>query len=456
LAHESFSTDQLIERFQFTSRYRNIAFGLIGVGIVLLLTGMFFSSRADSDDHGESHSSSQHSEVLHDADVYKTADPHEGEAGHGHGGHHREITWTNRAAANFLLGNVYFLSLAMGALFFIAVHQIGNSGWHTAIKRIPEAFTSYLPVAVVGFAAVLFFMDQLYEWVILPEGVDELIDVKRPYLNVTGHAFRNIIYFGIWITAAFLLRRYSIREDSEGGLSYFKRSTTVSAVFVFLFAFSYSLFSIDWLKSLEPHWFSTIYGVYFFGGSMLATTAFMSLILYFLKRQGYMSYVNASHFQDVNTYVFGFCIFWAYIWLSQFLLIWYSNIPEEGIWYVKRMRASDPENYMGYRGIFYFNIFINFVIPFLALASRNARRNPSVFIPVCLLIVVGLWVVLFVLIMPGAVESFWQIGLMEIGFFLAFAGLFLYVVMNALSRANLVPLKHPYIEESLYHTTGPV
>jgi len=454
LEHETFSTDQLIERFTFTSRYRNIVFGLVGIGIVFMLTGMFFSSSSGS--HDEGHSEEHHSTVVTDSHVHQVADPHEGEE-HGDGGHHhREITWVNRAAANFLLNNVYFLSLAMGALFFIAVHQIGNSGWHTAIKRLPEAYTSYLPVAVVGFAAVLFFMDQLYEWVILPEGVDELIDKKRPYLNVTGHAMRSVVYFVIWIGAAILLRRYSIREDQEGGLSYFKKSNTVSAIFVFLFAFSYSLFSFDWLKSLEPHWFSTIYGVYFFGGSMLATMATISLLLYFLKQQGYMSYVNASHFQDVNTYVFGFCIFWAYIWLSQFLLIWYSNIPEEGIWYAKRMRASDPENYMGYRAIFFFNLFINFVIPFLTLVSRNARRNPSVFVPVCVLIVIGHWVDLFVLIMPGAVERFWTIGFMEIGFFLTFAGIFLYVVLNALTKANLVPLKHPYIEESVYHSTGPV
>ena len=456
MEHETFSTDHLIERFHFSSKYRNIVFGLIGVGIILMLTSFFFSGRENgaANDHGATES---HAAVVGATEVHKVADtdPHESE-GHSGGHHHREIGWSNRAAANFLLNNMYFITLAMGALFFIAIHQIGNAGWHTAIKRVPEAMTSYLPVAVVGFAAVAFFLGQLYEWYILPAGVDELIDKKRPYLNQTSLIIRNVIYFAIWLTAAFLLRRYSVREDEEGGLSFFKRSNTVAAIFIFLFAFSYSLFSFDWMKSLEPHWFSTIYGVYVFGGSMLTSMAVLSLLLYFLRRQGYMKYINDSHFQDVNTYVFGFCIFWAYIWIAQFLLIWYSNIPEEGIWYAKRMRSGDPEYYMGYRFVFYLSLFLNFVIPFLTLASRNARRNPKIFIPVCFIVVIGHWLDLFVLIMPGAVEQFWEIGLMEIGFFLTFAGIFLYVVGNSLTRANLVPLQHPYLQESLHHDTGPV
>ena len=454
MEHEAFSTEQLTERFEFKSRYKNIVFGLIGVGIILMLTSFFFSSQSGSNDNG--HAEDTHAEQVeaHTIQSVVDTDPH-GEEG-AHGGHHREIGWTNRAAANFLLNNMYFITLAMGALFFLAIHQIGNAGWHTAIKRVPEAMTSYLPVAVVGFGLVVFLLGQLYEWYILPEGIDDLIDQKRPYLNATSLVIRNVVYFGIWLTAAFMLKRYSRQEDLEGGLSFFKRSNTVAAIFVFLFAFSYSLFAVDWMKSLEPHWFSTIYGVYVFGGSMLTSMAVLSILLYFLKKQGYMQYVNASHFQDVNTYVFGFSIFWAYIWIAQYLLIWYSNIPEEGIWYAKRMRAGDPEYYMGYRFVFYLTLFLNFVIPFLTLASRNARRNPSVFLPICVLIILGHWLDLFVLIMPGAVESSWNIGLMEIGFFLTFAGIFLYVVGNSLTKANLVPLKHPYLEESLYHSTGPV
>ncbi|MEM6628561.1 MAG: quinol:cytochrome C oxidoreductase [Bacteroidota bacterium] len=511
MENETFNTEHLIERFQFGAKYRNIVFGMIGIGIILTLTSFFFSGRLESQsdshaatgnssmqvesmsvypvadidpsdqdqDHGEDHSDQEGhgSAESHDQDHGNSenhesshsssgdhdeshADSHGGDhSDHhsdGHGGHHREIGMNNRAAANFLLNNMYFITLAMGALFFIAIHQIGNAGWHTAIKRVPEAMTAYLPVAIVGLAGVIFLLGQLYEWYILPEGTDELIDNKRAYLNQTGLILRNVVYFSVWLTAAFLLRRYSVREDTEGGLSFFKKSTSISAIFIFFFAFSYTLFAVDWMKSLEPHWFSTIYGVYVFAGSMLTSMAVLSLLLYFLKKQGYMNYVNDSHFQDVNTYVFGFCIFWAYIWIAQFLLIWYSNIPEEGIWYAKRMRAGDSANYMGYRFVFYLTLFINFVIPFLTLASRNARRNPNIYIPVCILVVIGHWLDLFILIMPGAVESFWKIGLMEIGFFLTFAGIFLYVVGTALTRANLVPLQHPYLEESLHHSTGPV
>lgn len=454
MAHEQFSTEQLIERYSLSSRHRNIVFGLIGVGIVLLLTGLFFAGRTD-DSHGaegDSHAAVQ--TEVHTV-VDQEHDEH-GDASHGGGGHHREITSVNRASANFLLNNVYFLTLAVGALFFIAVHQIGNAGWHTAIKRVPEAMSSYLPAAIVGFVLLFFLLHNLYEWVILPEGADELIDEKRAYLNQPFFIIRNLVFFGIWLGAALLLRRYSVREDTEGGLRFFNNSNVVSAAFIILFALSFSLFAVDWVKSLEPHWFSTIFGVYMFGGAMLSTMAMMSLLLYFLKKQGYMEYVNASHFHDVNKYVFGFSIFWAYIWVAQLLLIWYSNIPEEGVYYVKRIRSGDPEHYMGYRFLFFLGLFTNFIVPFLGLMTRNAKRNPSVFVPICIIVLIGHWLDLFVLIMPGAVESFWNIGLLEIGFFITFLGIFLYVVLLGLTRANLVPLKHPYLEESLHHTTGPV
>ena len=492
MAHKKFSTEQLIERFTFASSFKNYVFGLIGVGIVLMLTGLFFASNADEKhDEGTGHAvkteqsdfvqivdqhEGDHDDQEHDQKDEKGADHGESEHhdeghgetavhadtdhgdGHGGGHHHREITYVNRASANFLLNNIYFFTLAIGALFFLAVHQIGNAGWHTAIRRVPEAMTSYLMVAAIGFVILFFLMPYLYEWAILPKGADKLIDLKRAYLNENFFIIRNVIFLGLWIGAAYLLRKYSTSEDgvNEGDLKNFKRSTKVSAAFVFVFAFTFTLFAVDWVKSLEPHWFSTIFGVYMFAGSFLTTMAATSLILYFLKRQGYMSYVNASHFHDVNKFLFGFAIFWAYIWVAQFLLIWYSNIPEEGVYYIKRMRSGDPEHYMGYRFLFFLNLFLNFIVPFFGFMTRNAKRNPATFVPICIIVLIGHWLDLFVMIMPGAVESSWHIGLLELGFFLTFAGIFLYVVLNALTKANLVPLKHPYLEESLHHSTGAV
>ncbi len=454
-----YSPEQLNERFSFAARFKTIVFGLIGIGLVLLITGYFLAH--DPAGHGsDSHAAAQTEQSSHAVSDQLGDEAHGGEADHADdahgGGHgHHQVTKGTRLLSNLLLNSVYFLTVAMGAFFFLAVHQIGNAGWHTAIRRVPEAIVSYLPVGIIGFVTLFFFLDHLYEWAILPEGADALIDEKRAYLNETGFIIRALLFFGGWIGAAFWLRRLSVRQDEEGGLTHFSKSTTISAIFIIFFAISYTLFSIDWLKSLEPHWFSTIYGVYLFAGSMVSSMVFIYLILRFLKQQGYMPYVNDSHFHDLGKYIFGFSVFWAYIWVAQYLLIWYSNIPEEGIYYVKRYRTEDP-SYLGYAGFFYANLFFNFFVPFFGLMTRNAKRSLAVFLPIAAVLIYGHYHDLFLLIMPGAMGQNPGIGLLEVGFFLTFLGIFLFAVFTALEKAGLAPVKHPYLEESLHHTTGPV
>ncbi|MCB0852618.1 MAG: hypothetical protein KDD63_10360, partial [Bacteroidetes bacterium] len=307
----------------------------------------------------------------------------------------------------------------------------------------------------IGFFALLFFLPSVYDWAYLKPGEDHLIDLKRAYLNSGFFSIRTVIYFLIWGGFAYWLRRLSLKQDLEGGLTHHKLSETVGAIAVITFAITFCLFAVDWIKSLEPHWFSTIFGVYVFGGSMVSASVVMYLIAAFLKKQGYMEYVNDSHFHDLGKYAFGFTVFWGYIFIAQYLLIWYSNIPEEGIYYVVRYRVED-EAYRGFAWFFYINIFLNFLIPFIGLMTRNAKRRLEIFLPIAAIILYGHWHDLYVMVMPGAMLQSPGIGILEIGVFAAFAGIFLFVVFNALSKANLVPLKHPYLEESLHHTTGPV
>lgn len=504
-----FSKEDLIEKFSIPAGFRNFSYGLIGIGFLLVIVGGFLSPKTygheeggaehgavqkessiiavadypqqeeqeghgeegDQEHHGdegehhegdESHADSDASHEAEDSGHHDAASSHSGgEHGEHHsddhgGGHgHHAPTWITRLLSGFLLNTIYFMTIGMGALFFLTVHRVGNSGWHTVIKRIPEAMFSWVAYGAVGFGIMLLMMDQVYEWLIIEPGADELIDKKRAYLNWPFFAIRTVLFFGIWIFTAYRLRRLSLEEDENGGLSYFYKALRISAAFVVLFAITYSLFAIDWIKSLEPHWFSTIFGVYIFAGSMASAMATMSLIIYYLKQKGYMKYVNFSHLQDVNTYTLGFSIFWAYIWLSQFLLIWYSNIPEEGIYYVKRYIADSPE-YLGYSFHFYVNLIMCFVIPFFGLIMRDARRNPQIFVPISCIVLIGHWNDLYQMIMPGTMFQYGVVGLVEIGFFLLIGGLFILVVFNALTKANLVPLNHPYLEESLNHTTGPV
>ncbi|MDX2283273.1 MAG: quinol:cytochrome C oxidoreductase [Bacteroidia bacterium] len=443
-----YTKEQLTERFEFTPKLRNFIFGLIGVGLVLVLLGAFLGGGGEEHaTEGGHHAAAAAGEVIAVADT--------------DGGHHADHppVLVRRILANLLISSLYFMTIAMGCMFFLTVHRIGNAGWHTAIKRVPEAIVTWLPVGAAGFAILCIFLNQLYEWAILPAGADAIIDSKRAYLNQPFFIARTFVFFLIWGAAAWYYRRLSHKQDaaasSDEGVAWFKRSEALSAGFVVFFALSYSFFAVDWIKSLEPHWFSTIFGVQVFAGSMVIANVTMYLLLLYLQNQGYMKYVNPSHYHDLGKYTFGFSIFWAYTWLAQYLLIWYANIPEEGIYYVKRYRVEDPE-YLGYAFFFYANIIINFITPFFALMTRDAKRHATTFVPVGILLIYGHWQDLFQMVMPGAVGKNQGIGFLEIGFFLAFAGLFMLVVFRSLTRANLAPVNHPYLEESLHHTTGAV
>jgi hypothetical protein len=467
LASAHFSPEQLNDRFEFSQRFKTLAFGLIGVGLVLIILGALFGgSSSGGESHGDDHG---HATLMEQSDVYAVADQQEGygesneeahadgEHGEEHEGghHHKEATTFTRILSNLLLSGLYFMTIGMGALFFLVIHKVGNAGWHIAIRRIPEAITQYLPYGAIALAVIFLFMGEVYEWVMIPEGTDAIIDSKRGYLNVPFWIIRSVIFFTVWSLVAIYIRRQSILQDREGGLTHFGREQKISAFFVVFFALSYSLFAVDWIKSLEPHWFSTIFFVYIFAGSMVSSMVTIYLITAYLKDQGHMSYVNEAHFHDLGKYTFGFSIFWAYIWVSQYLLIWYSNIPEEGIYYVKRYRVEDSA-YLGYSFWFYSNLIINFVTPFFVLMTRNAKRKLVSFLPVAVVLLYGHWHDLYLMVMPGAMGENPGIGFIEVGFFVLFAGLFIFVVFNSLSKANLVPTKHPYLEESLHHSTGEV
>ncbi len=458
MAHEShFTTEQLTERYEMSRKVRMWVLGAIVVGLLLVLAGLL-----TAEDPGAHHEAADHASLVDTpaGDVHKVQDhghdEHADEAHGEHGGHHgpqHHIGKYTGALANFLLVNLYFLTLAMGAMFFMTVHRIGNGGWHTVFKRIPEAMSMWLPFAAVGLLIVGFFGEHLYDWIFVHEiGQDTLIDKKRAYLNVPFWAARGAIFVGVWTFAAWLMRKYSISQDNagsvEGGLGIFKKMTTLSALFVIFFAISYTLFSIDWIKSLEPHWFSTIFGVYVFAGTFATASAVMGLILHFLRQQGYMGYTNDAHLHDCFKYAFAFTVFWGYIFIAQFLLIWYSNIPEETGYFDFR--------FAHYKTLFFVKIFACFFLPFIGLMMRNAKRKSQTFVVIGIIMILGHWIDLFVMIMPGAVGEHWHIGLTEIGFFVLYLGLFAFVVLRALSKANLVPIHHPYLDESLHHSTGAV
>jgi hypothetical protein len=351
-----------------------------------------------------------------------------------------------RIAANLLMNIFYFLGISLIGLFFVAVHAIAESGWQVSVQRIGEAMSSFIPVA--GILLLLLFalggLSSLYEWT-HTEQLDALLLKKVGYLNVPFFMVRFFVYFAGWIILAWLIRKTSLKLDMDGNLFYFNRLRTVSAIFIAFYAITSVTSSFDWLMSIDAHWFSTLYGWYVFSSVLASGTAVIIIFLFILKRMGYMTQVNSEHVHDLGKYLFGFSIFWAYLWFSQYMLIWYANIPEETIYYYTRL------NY--FNNIFFLNLILNLAVPLLLLMTRNSKRMFAVLLPVSVVVFVGHWVDMYQLVMPGVVGKEAGIGLLEIGLTIGFSGLFSLIVFRSLSKAPLVPKNHPFYKESLeYHT----
>lgn len=349
-----------------------------------------------------------------------------------------------RTWANYLLNNYYFLSLAIGAAFFGAIQYITQSGWSAMFKRIPEAMVAYIPVAGILFLFLFFGMHSIFEWT--HEEVvqhDHILQHKSPYLNIPFFFVRVIVFFAAWIILTKVLRRFSVKEDEIGGMLYFEKSEFWSKVLIFVLALSFSIFSVDMLMSLEPHWFSTLFAGKSFMAGVLHASSIIALILILLSKQGKFSQLNSSHLHDFTRYIFMASIVWGYFNFAEFMLIWYGNIPEETAWFVHRWHGT-------YKILFFANIILNWAIPFLILMPRKSSRSRMIMLPVIFLLIIGQYTELYYIIWPPTVHEA-KFGLLEIGTFLGFVGLFSLVVSTALSKANLVPKNHPYLNESIHH-----
>jgi len=362
----------------------------------------------------------------------------------------------NRIWSNFVIANWYFLSLALGGIVIVAISYIAKSGWNTILKRIPEAMSAYLPWGALLFGIpflvymLLTYTDtihtNIYHWT--HEHLDEILQGKKPYLNVPFFAIRLVIVLIIWTIYFRVFRQNSLKEDQESSTSikWFNKALIHSAIFLILFAITVSVASWDWMMSLEPHWFSTMYGVYAFAGIFIGGWAVLTLTTVQLKSRGYFSAVTEEHYHDLGKYLFAFSVFWGYIWFSQFLLIWYANLPEEvSHFYVRTQGAWQP--------IFGLNLLLNFVLPFFILMTSTAKRNPKILTGVAIIILVGRFVDVYQLVMPGALGTnpLPRFGLAEMGFIFFYGGIFLFTFKNALAKANLIPQNHPFLHESLHH-----
>ena len=345
---------------------------------------------------------------------------------------------THRIWANVLLNGFFFLAIAMSAAFFVIVHALGESGWHTAVQRISEAMSMYVPIGGVFMLLVLIGMHDIYHWS-HTEHLDEVLQGKVPYLNPMFFSIRTVAYIVIWSLLVVWFRRISLKTDTDANIKLFHKQRTIAGIFIVIFAVTSSTSAWDWIMSIDAHWFSTLFGWYIFVSTFVSAVAIIIVLLFILKRMGYMEHVNDEHLHDLGKYLFGFSIFWAYLWVSQYLLIWYSNIPEETIYYVKRIQD--------FEGIFYANVIINFLAPFLILMARGTKRRLNWLIAAAVIVFIGHWIDMYLAIMPGSIGHA-DFNILEIGMTVFVAGIFLYVFFRNFAKAPVVPENHPFFKES--------
>jgi hypothetical protein len=461
------------EKFVFSTTSKIIVGAIFVVGLVLAFIGYQGIGHDDHGDHGDHHAKVEYLE--NSLPVHAVSNNHgedhgdhhaeEGHGEHGHGEHaeehgagHHEVAGgpLERFWANFLMNAYYFLLFGIGALFFWGLNYVANAGWATLIKKIVEAISSYLWFGLATILVVLILgRDYLYQWVRYfksgitetDPGYDKIIEGKSWILNDGMLLIGIPAFIGIWILFREILKRFSKKEDAEGGTTYFNKSIKFSAGFIAFFAVSFSIMSWVVMMSIDVHWFSTIYSVYNFAIAFVTTMTVIAFFTLYLKSKGYLEVVSDEVIHDIGKFMFAFSIFWAYIWLAQYLLIWYANLPEETMYYAARLTEQ-------YKPMFLVNIFMCFALPFLILMMRNAKRKPIVLLVAGTIILAGHWLDLYLMIMPGVVGVNAEIGMLEIGMTMAFAGIFIFWVLTALSRDNLIPKNHPYLLESANHDVG--
>jgi hypothetical protein len=439
----------LDEKFEFTAKAKRTIFIVGAIGVLLLVLGILTTSGGG---HGEADAHALNE--ISEQSLLASADEPHGEAvgGHGNDAHHATFSWVQRLYANLWINNVFFTGLAIIGVFFFAIQYIAQAGWSVPIIRVPSAFGTWLPIAAVLMLVVFFLASHdLFHWTHeylydkTDPRYDKIIAGKEGFLNVPFYLGRMVVFFAVWIILARVLRKQSLEEDINGGEGYWNKMVKLSAIFVVFFAVSSSISAWDWVMSIDPHWFSTMFGWYVFASWFVAGLAAITLVTSLLKDNGYLGMVDSNHLHDLGKFIFAFSIFWTYIWFSQFLLIYYSNIPEETIYFVERL-SSDQ-----YRPLFFINLILNFFFPFLFLMTRDSKRH-TVFLKIAAVaILIGHWLDFYLMITPGTLKENGTIGFMEIGLILIYGSAFVFVVLTSLAKTPLIAKNHPMLKESLHH-----
>ena len=373
-------------------------------------------------------------------------------------GHNENINGT-RFWAVLLQNAVYWLLIVNASMFFIGVTTLAMGGWQVALRRVPEAISSVVPV--LGAIAFLILMaivwgghDDIYLWV-NKETVanDKIIKGKSGFLNPVFFSIFSAITIFLWSFLGNKMRSLSLKSDEDGPMDYetgnkwIKKNILWAALFIVFFGLSVgSTIPWLWLMSIDTHWYSTMFSWYTFASSFVAGMSLIALFIVYLKNNGQLEYVTEEHIHDIGKFMFAFSIFWTYLWFSQYMLIWYANIPEETGYF--KIRVQGP-----YRGIFFLNLILNFACPLLILMKKSSKRNYTLLTFMAILIIFGHWIDFWQMVMPGTLYEHAEIMPFEFGIALLFIGIIMWRVGIYLSSHSLTVKNHPFLKESMIHHT---
>ncbi|MEC4003230.1 quinol:cytochrome C oxidoreductase [Flavobacterium sp. SUN052] len=359
----------------------------------------------------------------------------------------------NKPWAALYVACIFFMLVSLGALAFYAIQQVAQAGWSPVLFRVMQGITAYLPVGSVIFFIILivtgthiFESNHLFAWmekgitVKGSENYDEMIAGKSGYLNFAFWISRAAIFLLGWNLYRYFSRKNCLSQDEAADNTFYKKNFKMSAAFLVFFIVSESIMSWDWLMSFDPHWFSTLFGWYVFASFFVSGITTISMVTLYLKSKGYLENVNSSHIHDLSKFMFGISVFWTYLWFSQFMLIWYANIPEEVTYFKVRIEQ--------YNLPFFGAVVMNFIFPILVLINTDFKRIAPIIVGAGVVILCGHYIDFFNMVMPATVGDQWFIGVSEIASVLFFLGLFIFVVFTALTKAPLTPKRNPFIEES--------
>ncbi len=332
-----------------------------------------------------------------------------------------------RAWSNVLIVSLYFLGIGVGSAVFMAALYLTGARWIEGIRQLPAATCSPLIAGAIGLAVVLVARPSLYQWFNPTQEVEHLLTgFKGMWLQRPFFLIRSGIYLILWIFFVRTMVRGARLHAATGDPTLLKRNTRFAAIFIVVYMITGSLSAFDWTMSIEPEWFSTIFGIYNFVGCFNAALAVMILLAIWLKRHGPLRTVlTEKHLHDLGKLLFAFSTFWMYIWFSQYMLIWYTDIPEETFYFVDRLTGA-------WMPLFLLNMVLNWVVPFFGLMSARAKRTEHVMINIAVVVLVGHWLDLYLMIMPGTSGGAPSFGVLEIALAAGAAALLGLVFFRAL------------------------